>query len=845
MAELEPRSFTVVRMQTDPGGPEVPPNARWHDDIREAIAGLPRGDQVLRGVPFALEPRHDTGGPLWIGPGRAPVTLPLPGCADHRRILIAHASLPSPEGRLTTGAPSLTTVLPGEPLARYVVEFTDGTQTSHAVRRRFEVGDLICNWGEAAFAAVPHQMPRARNWHGPSDEGAWGWDQTAVEPPLFMSGPALAGLPARITPTYWLWSIPIAEGHGQPARIRLEPVGDCVLLIGGLTLSTLTDNPFRWGRRRAFKVSADGAVDLDYVTVDLGWISTSTTLARTDHSGWLDEPARGLGSPPKSSTEPLDRLIEVVASDDAQLTIGGTSVALSELDAAANWDRADGRLRIEPLAEPDIPVRVTVHDGATGQPTPSRIHIRAADGRYIAPRGHRREINTYWFQDYGADLQLGSTPYAYVDGRFEVVLPRGEVYIEVVKGFEYEPSRLQISIDGTSSDLEIDLGRAVDWRRNGWVTADTHVHFLSPDTAHLEAQAEGVNIVNLLAAQWGEMYTNVGDYTGRAAGASSAETIVWVGSENRQHMLGHINLLGMTGSPVWPLSAAGPSESTPGDPTWTNLSDWADACRARDGVVVSPHFPNPFSEIVADIITGRIDGVELREFGHGIESPSLREWYRLLNLGYRVAAVGGTDKMDAAMPIGGVRTYADIGTAELTFPVWAEAVRHGRTFTTSGPLIDVSVAGQRPGATVVVPPSGAVLDVRVEVESIYPIDAIEIVRNGEIVERSTPTAAGHSVLEARVRVDRTGWIAARCVGPAIAWHGWPVRTAAHTSPVYISGPRVERDPADVKFLTAVLDGGMTWLNELALVPDGDAVERLRRVFEEAKRQLHASDGEGA
>ena len=43
------------------------------------------------------------------------------------------------------------------------------------------------------------------------------------------------------------------------------------------------------------------------------------------------------------------------------------------------------------------------------------------------------------------------------------------------------------------------------------MTADTHTHFLSPTTALLEAQAEGLNLINLLAAQWGALYTNVGD----------------------------------------------------------------------------------------------------------------------------------------------------------------------------------------------------------------------------------------------------------------------------------------------------------------------------------------------
>jgi hypothetical protein len=48
---------------------------------------------------------------------------------------------------------------------------------------------------------------------------------------------------------------------------------------------------------------------------------------------------------------------------------------------------------------------------------------------------------------------------------------------------------------------------------------------------------------------------------------------VWVGSENRQHLLGHIGLLG-TRRPVYPMSASGPSESYLGDPLWTTMAEW-------------------------------------------------------------------------------------------------------------------------------------------------------------------------------------------------------------------------------------------------------------------------------
>jgi len=96
-----------------------------------------------------------------------------------------------------------------------------------------------------------------------------------------------------------------------------------------------------------------------------------------------------------------------------------------------------------------------------------------------------------------------------------------------------------------------------------------------------------------------------------------SETIVWVGTENRQHLLGHIGLLGGHGAPVFPMSADNPSEAYIGDPLWRSLAEWADACRKREGVVVAVHFPNPVAELAADIILGKIDAVELYPHGDG------------------------------------------------------------------------------------------------------------------------------------------------------------------------------------------------------------------------------------
>ncbi len=823
------------------GGRPLPEAILWHPDIIAAVDGLPTGSATLRGVPFALGGGQSAPGRPWVGPGSPTLRVALPASAPVHRVAIAHASLPDPEGRLSTGAPSLRVLEPGQHLADYVVEYADGPDSRHAARRRFEVNDVIIDWGELAFAAVPHQVPQPRSWRGPSEPMAWGWDQVGHAAAQFMSARALGRNPAVINPIWWLWSLPV-DPTRTPVAVRVEGRGAGYLLLGGVTVALRPGDPFRWTERRAFRVATADQRQPSAISVDLGVVEVPEELRPPYAADWADERVRGLGTPPSRPGDAVaGTLVQVTAAEGATLTVHGSSVALDSVRPDGHaWASPDGSIRIEALRAPDVVTRVRVVDGVTGQPTPARVHMRAADGRYIPPRGHRRDVNDAWFQDFAADLKMGGTPYAYVDGTFDVVLPVGEVDIEVVKGFEFRPERQRIAVDGTVTEHTITLDRAMDLRREGWVTADTHVHFLSPQTAHLEARAEDVHIVNLLAAQWGDLHTNVGDYTGAVSGSSTPDAIVWVGTENRQHLLGHINLLGMSGPPAWPLSASGASEAGIGERTWANLAEWADRCRERDGVVVAPHFPSPLAEIVADVMTGRVDAVELREFQHGIESAGLREWYRLLNCGFRVAAAGGTDKMDAAMPIGGVRTYAKVGDGPLTFARWADAVRRGRTFTTSGPLIDITVDGHGMGSDIPVPPSGATLEVRARVDSIYPVTHLEVVHDGRVVERVTAEGADSLRIDARVRVERSGWLAARAVGPSVAWHGWPVQTAAHTSPIYLSGRAAPREPTDVAFLSAILEGGLTWIDTLAMVPDAAAAARIKGVFEQAREILRSS-----
>jgi hypothetical protein len=241
----------------------------------------------------------------------------------------------------------------------------------------------------------------------------------------------------------------------------------------------------------------------------------------------------------------------------------------------------------------------------------------------------------------------------YINGETLIKLPLGKVFFEVSKGFEIRPVRKIVEVTPATQEIVITVEKILPWRENGWVTADTHVHFLSPTSALLEGAAEGVNIINLLASQWGELMTNVGDFDGKTTHGvvGGMGYMVRVGTENRQHVLGHISLLGYHGAIIAPMTTGGPDESALGDPIEILLTEWARQCHRQGGLVVLPHFPNPRAEHAASIVSGDIDAIEMTAWEHlyrGIDPYSLSDWYRYLNCGYLVAAVGGTDKMAAS-----------------------------------------------------------------------------------------------------------------------------------------------------------------------------------------------------
>lgn len=501
----------------------------WHPDLLARLDLLPAGEQSLWGIPFVLAPMN---GARWLELF-APSSVTIPVTDQATYLVVTHfcnASVDAATRQYWPGIVVGSVTRPGEHLADYVLVYANGSEHRQPIRRRFEINEPLAVWGQRAFAARPHVMDAPVDWRGPHPRNEWGRAQMAVRQ-------SNLPVPAHL----WIYALPNPHPDKSLTALRLEPTGADRLAIAGLTLYHAPVHPLRHSRLAPFRVtlpSNEAALPENiYAEIDLGIIARKYAVPLFEPKAWLESDLQGWGEQAQESHPTTDLRLDIAASPAATLKINQHAIDLGAVYASGGCVSSDVAARVEILSREKTWVHVTVADLATGKPTPTRIHFRTPDGHYVPPYGHRHEVNDNWFEDYGADLKLGSTEYAYVDGRFQIELPVGEVYVEAVKGFEYQPLRQRVTIRPGQRELQLKLERPLDWRTRGWVTADTHVHFISPQTAWLEAQAEGVNLVNLLASQWGDLFTNVGDLSGELSGVSTGDTLVWVGTENRQHML--------------------------------------------------------------------------------------------------------------------------------------------------------------------------------------------------------------------------------------------------------------------------------------------------------------------
>jgi hypothetical protein len=394
----------------------------------------------------------------------------------------------------------------------------------------------------------------------------------------------------------------------------------------------------------------------------------------------------------------------------------------------------------------------------------------------------------------GGILVASGKTYAYIDGTCELPLPEGPVTVEVSKGFEFLPIRREIAPGLGQIALRLSVQRWIDMRAEGWLAGDAAAYFLMPHAALLEAQAEDVPVANVLITEKeagsadhvrSGMPSNMTAFSGQKPALERSGYVVVVNSHNYHPQLGSLHLLNCHRL-VFPLrmrDANGPDTLA--------LADWCDQCHRKGGLVIWRPSSGSSGEALADLILGKINAVDLSEFGRSADLDPL--YYALLGCGLQVPLAGASNKSSCHTALGSVRTYAKIKGGEdgNSYGAWIAAVRAGRTFVTTGPLVLLEVDGHDPGEVIDLPSVAARLTIRAQAASVDPFDVLEVVANGQVVATTQRTAATPPAsIDTRVELPRGGWIVARCKGPEGILR-------AHTSPVYIRSSK-EPPPFDSK-----------------------------------------------
>ena len=416
---------------------------------------------------------------------------------------------------------------------------------------------------------------------------------------------------------------------------------------------------------------------------------------------------------------------------------------------------------------------------------------------------------------------FSGTQQHYVDGVGRYELEPGKYRLRVFKGPEFKVLEREFVVSELTTQFYFEMTRWYEGLEDVWASSDVHLHIGrgSPESDTIVAQwmaAEDLQIANLL---------QMGALTHFAAAPQhvfdevrGSNSLLVPGQEHpRTHLLGHALSLG---------GSRAVDERT----SYIQYDRTFRKVRAAGGINGFAHWgTGPSRDGVA--LNAHLGNVEILEV-LGVGALYIDTWYELLNLDFKIAAVAGTDFPCLSGIPGRERTYLRTNH-EISRDGMVDALRHGRTFVTNGPLLKFSVDDEDIGAHLELDNLDAL---RVRGEIHYDISrdamhALELVHNGDVIQAWDLTSEqGSFVFDDVISLHSSGWIALRAKGVKLdetrttsfpAWMsagfsnwmaganapeidellqgGQPRRSYAHTSPIYVDSteyPKPKADPAN-------------------------------------------------
>lgn len=508
-----------------------------------------------------------------------------------------------------------------------------------------------------------------------------------------------------------------------------------------------------------------------------------------------------------------------------------------------------------------------------------RVRITGTDGALLAARA--------WVENSAHErlFQPTSPPTASpykpdrsfsCDGSFEMELSPGPIVVHVEKGKEFIPVEQPCTLlSGESKEIVVVLERWVNMAAAGYYSADLHMHFGNDSPAVLR-QLSLADDLNLVPSFTYWLRGNEASLPGTWPDWPDGGTL----KVDSTHLVTRNNIelerITRRNDPDWAIGAAFlyNLKAVPRVPQFTARYP-ADAAMVLAAKAASPDSvadtdKTTWAESVVGAALGAYDVAQichnhyhrLVTMGGGwgmvgalapgeqslMEPDELfrrttTQYYHWLNCGIRMGVSGGSAMGVMPVPAGYSRTYAKIEGALTPEKFWA-AVKAGKTFATSGPMLTFEINRQGMGATLRRSPEDhSALDISARLQARDPVDTIQLLENGQVVaeEKALPagTATTDRAIHWKIVPRRSSWYAVRALYKAPDGR---IRLA-HTSPIYLL---VADKPIAVKASADYLLGWIGHLEELAKAPgrfqnDAERDEtlalyaRARAVYERAAK----------
>ena len=499
---------------------------------------------------------------------------------------------------------------------------------------------------------------------------------------------------------------------------------------------------------------------------------------------------------------------------------GNTSLWVETIPGGAQRELAvRDRKYLKPMGR--ISLRVF---GPLGKPVAARVFITAADNRAYAPD----DAWMYADDSFTRSERPFEAHYFDTPGVSEITVPAGRVQVDVMRGFEFGFERRSVEVtEGKAASLTVQLRPNVPYEPAEWVSGDVHVHMNYAGTyrntpKHLveQAEAENLAIVENLVVNKEQRFPDIAYFRTSGSGPIPAESLnhgrhgemplaplELDRASNLNHLLvhsqeyhtsywGHLGLLGLRNHLILPGYVGYPNTAASSlFPANANVADMAHEQGALVGYVhplenvPDPAKDDPLTyELPADVALGKVDYIEV--VGFADHKSTAEVWYKLLNCGFRLPTVAGTDFMGnyASLrgPAGLNRVYAQVKPGPLKIEPWLESIKAGRTFATNGPLLWFELGGKTAGGEVRLWKKQEV-PFKVGMRSIVPVDHLQIVCNGRVAreielkgDRQSADATGS------IPIEGSGWCVLRAFSDKAEYPILDLYPYATTSPVYVS-----------------------------------------------------------